>query len=252
MLDFGPTAFQRSGTPAPVLCSVTATSLSSRARGGQQNKPRNTNPCFWRWPACRDRGDCPPNPGSKASSYADGTRAPIIAAHKTASRFGASNPERPVLLGSRMDESSLLRSLAARAPTHELAGSCHLAAASSRGRRARPQRMATCRTASRPTPGVERRGAGRQARLHRPGLDTDQRTRQPAPATRKSGPQAGAGGLQGHAGQRGAVSQQLVLDLEIAGGGVCRAGLLVIEVAARHPRVRIRADGQPCLGHRGE
>ena len=41
---------------------------------------------------------------------------PIIAVHKTASRFGASNPERPVLLGSRMDESSLLRSLAARAP----------------------------------------------------------------------------------------------------------------------------------------
>ena len=61
-----------------------------------------------------------------------------------------------------------------------------------------------------------------------------------------------AEGLQGHAGQRGAVSEQPVLDLGIAGGGVCRAGLLVVEVAARHPCVRIRADGQPCLGHRGE
>jgi putative hydrolase of the HAD superfamily len=65
-------------------------------------------------------------------------------------------------------------------------------------------------------------------------------------------PRAGSGGLQGHAGQRGAISEQLVLDLGIAGGGVWRAGLLVIEIAARHPRVRIRADGQPCLSHRGE
>ena len=61
-----------------------------------------------------------------------------------------------------------------------------------------------------------------------------------------------AEGLQGHAGQRGAISEQSVLDLEIAGGGVCRAGLLVIEIAAGHPGVWIRADGQPCLGHRGE
>jgi Luciferase-like monooxygenase len=39
MLDFVPTAFQRPGTASPVLCSVTATSLSSHARGGQQNDP---------------------------------------------------------------------------------------------------------------------------------------------------------------------------------------------------------------------
>jgi hypothetical protein len=61
-----------------------------------------------------------------------------------------------------------------------------------------------------------------------------------------------AAGLQGYAGQRGAISEQLVLDLEIVGGGVCRAGLLVIEIAARNPGVRIRADGQPSLGHRGK
>lgn len=60
------------------------------------------------------------------------------------------------------------------------------------------------------------------------------------------------GGLQGHAGQLGAVSEQLVLDVGIAGGGVCRAGFLVVEVAARRPCARIRADGQPCLGHWGE
>jgi hypothetical protein len=59
-------------------------------------------------------------------------------------------------------------------------------------------------------------------------------------------------GLQGHAGQRGAICEQPVLDLGIAGGGMCHAGLLVIEIAARHPCARIRADGQPCLGHRGE
>ena len=58
--------------------------------------------------------------------------------------------------------------------------------------------------------------------------------------------------LEGHTGQRGAVAEQSVLNLEIAGGGVCRAGFLVVEIAARHPRVRIRADGQPCLGHRGQ
>ena len=63
---------------------------------------------------------------------------------------------------------------------------------------------------------------------------------------------AGSGELQGHAGQRGAISEQPVLGLEIVGRRVCRARLLVIEVAARHPCVRIRADGQPCLGHRGE
>jgi Voltage-dependent anion channel len=63
---------------------------------------------------------------------------------------------------------------------------------------------------------------------------------------------AGSGELQGHAGQRGAISEQPVLGLEIAGRRVCRARLLVIEIAARHPCVRIRADGQPCLGHRGE
>ena len=178
---------------------------------------------------------------------------PIIAVHKTASRFGASNPERPVLLGSRMDESSLLRSLAARAPAHELAGHATWLLRAAEAAGYARQRMATCRTASRPAPGVDRRGiVDRQARLHRPGLDTDQRTRPPATATRKPGPRAGSGGLQGHAGQRGAVFQQLVLDLEIVGGGVCRAGLQVIEVAARHPGVRIRADGQPCLGHRGE
>lgn len=82
----------------------------------------------------------------------------------------------------------------------------------------------------------------REARLHRPGLDTDQRTRLPAPTTRKPRPRAGSGELHGHAGQRGAISEQLVLDLEIAGGRVCRAGLLVIEIAARHPGVRIRAS----------
>ena len=58
--------------------------------------------------------------------------------------------------------------------------------------------------------------------------------------------------LQGHAGQRGAIFEQSVLNREIAGGGVWRAGLLVIEIAARHHSVRIRTDGQPCLGHRGE
>ena len=65
-------------------------------------------------------------------------------------------------------------------------------------------------------------------------------------------PAAGSGELQGHAGQRGAISEQPVLDLDIVGRRVCRARLLVIEIAARHPCVRIRADGQPCLGHRGE
>jgi len=62
MLDFGPTAFQRSGTAAPVLCSITATSLSSRVPAGQQIDPARRTPGFWRWPACRDRGDggcCP-------------------------------------------------------------------------------------------------------------------------------------------------------------------------------------------------
>ena len=59
-------------------------------------------------------------------------------------------------------------------------------------------------------------------------------------------------GLQGYAGQLGAIPEQLVLDLGVAGGRVCRAGPLVIEIAARHPGVRIRADGQPGLGHRGE
>src|ERR1700685_3494166 len=96
-----------------------------------------------------------------------------------------------------MDESSLLRSLAARAPTHELAGHATwlLRAAEAAGH-ARP-RMATCRTASRPAPGAGRRGiADRQARLHRPGLDTDQQTRPPAPATRKPGPRAGSGGYR--------------------------------------------------------
>jgi hypothetical protein len=46
-------------------------------------------------------------------------------------------------------------------------------------------------------PRVERRGiAGRQPRLHRLGLDTDQRTRPPAPAARKPGPRAGSGGYR--------------------------------------------------------
>jgi tellurite resistance protein TehA-like permease len=63
---------------------------------------------------------------------------------------------------------------------------------------------------------------------------------------------AGSGELQGHAGERGAISEQPVLDLDIVGRRVCRARLLVVEIAARHPCVRIRADGQPCLGHRGE
>jgi hypothetical protein len=58
--------------------------------------------------------------------------------------------------------------------------------------------------------------------------------------------------LQGHAGQRGTIAEQLILDLGIAGGGVCGAGFLVIEVAARPRCVRIRADGQPRLGHGGE
>ncbi len=44
MLDFGPTAFQRPGTASPVLCPVTATSLSSRARGGQHNHPARRTP----------------------------------------------------------------------------------------------------------------------------------------------------------------------------------------------------------------
>src|SRR5690242_5751265 len=48
-------------------------------------------------------------------------------------------------------------------------------------------------------------------------------------------------GLQGHAGQRGAVAEQSVLDLGIAGGGVYCSGFLVIEIAARHPCARIRA-----------
>ncbi|HXL91713.1 MAG TPA: inositol monophosphatase family protein [Streptosporangiaceae bacterium] len=55
--------------------------------------------------------------------------------------------------------------------------------------------------------------------------------------------------LQGHTGQPGTVLEQPVLDLGIAGGGECRAGLLVVEVAARDACVRVRADGQPCLGH---
>ena len=50
MSDFGPTAFQRSGTASPVLCSVTATSLSSRVRAGQHNDPAGRAPGFWRWP----------------------------------------------------------------------------------------------------------------------------------------------------------------------------------------------------------
>src|ERR1022692_3024320 len=93
-----------------------------------------------------------------------------------------------------MDESSLLRSLAARAPAHELAGhATWLLWAAGDARR----RMATCRTASRPAPGAGRRGiAGRQARVRRPGLDTDQRTRPPAPAARKPGPRAGSGGYR--------------------------------------------------------
>ncbi len=56
MLDFGPTAFQRSGTTSPVLCSVTATSLSSRARGSQQNNPRKTDAGHHGGPADVERG----------------------------------------------------------------------------------------------------------------------------------------------------------------------------------------------------
>jgi predicted MFS family arabinose efflux permease len=59
-------------------------------------------------------------------------------------------------------------------------------------------------------------------------------------------------GLQGHAGQRGAVAEQPVLGVVIPGGGVCRAGFLMVEVAARHGGVRVWADGEPCLGYRGE
>jgi hypothetical protein len=50
MSDFGPAAFQRSGTVSPVLCSVTATSLSSRAQAGQQNDPARRTSGFWHWP----------------------------------------------------------------------------------------------------------------------------------------------------------------------------------------------------------
>jgi hypothetical protein len=56
-------------------------------------------------------------------------------------------------------------------------------------------------------------------------------------------PAAGSGELQGHAGQRGAIAEQPLLGLDIVGRRVCRARLLVIEVAARYPCVRIRADG---------
>ena len=251
MFDFGPTAFQRSGTPAPVLCSVTPTSLSSRARGGQQNKPRNTNPCFWRWPACRDREDCPPNPGSKVSSYADGTERRLVlptrrlaglgqatqndqfcwVAGRTSRLFSAPWPPARPRTSSRGHATWLLR--AAGAAGHARKGWL----------RAEPHRDRH----------PESSDVARGGRL----VSTDlgwTLTSGPASQPRPPGSLGRrlARGLQGHAGQRGAVSQQLVLDLEIAGGGVCRAGFLVIEVAARHPGVRIRADGQPCLGHRGE
>ena len=44
----------------------------------------------------------------------------------------------------------------------------------------------------------------------------------PALAAGKPGPRGGSAGLQGYAGQLGAISEQLVLELEIAGGRVCR------------------------------
>jgi hypothetical protein len=59
MLDFGPTAFQRSGTRSALLCSVTPTSLSSPVRAGRQNDPPTRMPGFWRWPACHDLACCP-------------------------------------------------------------------------------------------------------------------------------------------------------------------------------------------------
>ena len=61
MLDFGPTAFQRSDTTSPVLCSVTATSLPSRARGGQQNDPARRTPGSGAGP--RAVTGPPPRPG---------------------------------------------------------------------------------------------------------------------------------------------------------------------------------------------
>ena len=58
--------------------------------------------------------------------------------------------------------------------------------------------------------------------------------------------------LQSHAGQLGAVAEQPVLEPGIAGGGVCRAGFLMVEVAACRLCVRIGTDGQPGLSHRRE
>jgi hypothetical protein len=66
-----------------------------------------------------------------------GRRCPPQAAHRTLAGLGQATENDQFCWGSRMDEPSLLRSLAARA--HARAGGpCHLAAASSRGRRARP------------------------------------------------------------------------------------------------------------------
>jgi hypothetical protein len=58
---------------------------------------------------------------SDGQSRATGNRAPIVAVDMMASRFADSNTERPVLLASRMDESSLVRSRAACALRRELA-----------------------------------------------------------------------------------------------------------------------------------
>jgi hypothetical protein len=54
-------AFQRSGTTSPVLCSVTATTLPSRARGGRQNDPARRTPGSGAGP--RAVTGPPPRPG---------------------------------------------------------------------------------------------------------------------------------------------------------------------------------------------
>jgi MFS family permease len=130
---------------------------------------------------------------------------------------------------------SLLNTIFAAAVTSYLAA--HLAAARLTGRPA-PNRLALTGlalahgydTAFWWTAGIFAAGAVTAGALLRRGPLRPASTPPPAhaqvtPAQAKADP--ALPGLQGHAGHRDAISEQSVLDLEIAGGRVCHAGLLV-------------------------
>jgi hypothetical protein len=145
----------------------------------------------------------------------------------------ASGASATVTVGQQLGASvgtSLLNTIFAAAVTSYLAA--HLAAARLIGRQALTG-LALAHgydTAFWWTAGIFAAGAVTAGALLRRGPLRPASTPPPAhaqvtPAQAKADP--ALPGLQGHAGHRDAISEQSVLDLEIAGGRVCHAGLLV-------------------------